>query len=400
MVERSDRPRRVAASATQIVHMNHSPDWDPLSPDAQADQRAAYDTQRERQALAWSDALHWSVLRHAEVLRVLHDHESFGNAVSAHPAVPNGYDPPQHTAYRRALDPFFAPERMQRFEPVCRDLATGMVQQALTLGTLETMREFALPFSVRVQSVFLGWPALVQDELLDWLRRSHEATRSGDRRATSAVAQEFEDLIERMRTARHGAAPDRDISAELMHTQVDGRPLDLRELASVLRNWTVGEVGTISASIGILLHWLATHPHEQRQLRAQPAQLPPIIDEVLRIDGPLVANRRITRKPVELGGHQLAAGERLSINWIAANRDPRAFAEPERCRADRDPTLNLLYGAGIHVCPGAPLARLELRVLMEELLAHTSDITLADGPPPTRAVYPDAGYATLRVRLK
>ncbi|MDO5694022.1 MAG: hypothetical protein Q4G70_16340 [Pseudomonadota bacterium] len=85
---------------------------------------------------------------------------------------------------------------------------------------------------------------------------------------------------------------------------------------------------------------------------------------------------------------------------MAANRDPRAFDEPDAFRIDRDPSLNLLYGAGIHVCPSAPLARLELRVLMEELLARTERITLPEGHPPTRAAYPDAGYARLRLRLQ
>lgn len=202
-----------------------------------------------------------------------------------------------------------------------------------------------------------------------------------------------------MRAARLESTPDQDISAELMHLQVDGRALDLRELASVLRNWTVGEVGTIAASIGILVNWLATSPDWQQRLRAQTAVLPPAIDEVLRIDGPLAANRRIVRRAVALGGRQFEPGDRLTIHWIAANRDPRAFDEPDSFRIDRDPSPNLLYGAGIHVCPGAPLARLELRVLMEELLARTSAITLAGSRPPVRAVHPDAGYAALLVRL-
>lgn len=376
------------------------PDWNPQSPDVLADQRAAYDALRERCPVAWSEGMHWSVLRHADVLRVLHDHGTFGSAVSQHPAVPNGYDPPQHTAYRRALDGFFAPERMQRFTPQCREIASGMVQQALALRDVEVHQELALPFAVRVQSAFLGWPPLLQGELLDWLHRSHEATRSGDRERTSAVAQEFEAFVERLHQARRDAPPGHDISTELMHTEVDGRPLDLRELASVLRNWTVGEVGSISASVGIVLHWLATNPDWQQRLRVQPQLLAAAIDEVLRIDGPLVANRRITRAPAQLGGRELEAGERLSVNWVAANRDPRAFEAPETFRIDRDPALNLLYGAGIHACPGAPLARLELRLLAEELLARTTHIALADGPAPTRAVYPDAGYATLHVRLQ
>jgi len=376
------------------------PQWDPQAPEVQRDQRAAYDQLRERCPLAHSESQHWSVLRHAEVMRVLDDHATFSSAVSAHPAVPNGYDQPEHTQYRRALDPFFAPERMARFEPVCRALSGATVQEALALGgDLEITQEFALPFAVRVQSAFLGWPTLLQDELLGWLRRSHAATRSGDRVQTSAVAREFEDLVERVRQARRDAPPTQDVSSELMHTRVDGRLLDLRELASVLRNWTVGEVGTIAASIGILMHWLASHPDWQQRLREQPALLPTAIDEVLRIDGPLVSNRRITTRATALGGCPLPAGSRLSVNWIAANRDPRVFGDPDAFRMDRDPGLNLLYGAGIHVCPGAPLARLELRVLIEELLARTTRIVLAAGHAPARAVYPDAGYATLRMRL-
>lgn len=249
--------------------------WDPQAPEVQRDQRAAYDALRERCPLAHSSISHTSVLGHPEVLQVLLDHGTYSSAVSQHPAVPNGYDQPRHTAYRQALDHFFAPERMARFEPVCRALAAATVQEALALGgSLEITQEFALPFAVRVQSAFLGWPTLLQDELLQWLRRSQAATRSGDRAQTAAVAQEFEDLVERVRQSRRHAPPTQDISSELMHTRVDGHLLDLRELASVLRNWTVGEVGTIAASIGILLHWLASHPDWQQRLRQEPGLLP------------------------------------------------------------------------------------------------------------------------------
>src|SRR5690606_29816195 len=120
-------------------------------------------------------------------------------------------------------------------------------------------------------------------------------------------------------------------------------------LISILRNWTVGELGTIAASVGILVHYLATHPALQEQLRKQPELLSPAIDEILRIHPPLIANRRITTRPVELGGRHLDAGERVSILWASANRDAAIFGDPDGFRLDRDPSLNLLYGAGIHV---------------------------------------------------
>lgn len=137
-----------------------------------------------------------------------------------------------------------------------------------------------------------------------------------------------------------------------MRQQAWGRPLHRGEIVSILRNWTAGEVGTISAAVGILAHYVAVHPALQQDLRDDPTLLPAAIDEILRLHGPLVANRRVTTRPVEIRGRKIAAGERISLNWIAANRDGRVFADPEIFRLDRDPTANLLYGAGIHVCPG------------------------------------------------
>ncbi|MEO8170306.1 MAG: cytochrome P450, partial [Oxalobacteraceae bacterium] len=167
------------------------------------------------------------------------------------------------------------------------------------------------------------------------------------------------------------------------------------EIVSILRNWTVGELATMAACVGILAHYLAGHPQLQQQLRQQPALLPAAIDEILRIHAPLIANRRVTTKPVEIGGRALAAGERITVIWASANRDEAVFGEPDAFRLDRDPAQNLLYGAGIHVCPGAPLARLELRIIIEELLKHTSQIALAPGKQALRAAYPGSGFSAL-----
>ena len=162
-----------------------------------------------------------------------------------------------------------------------------------------------------------------------------------------------------------------------------------------MRNWTVGELGTIAASVGILAHHLAAHPDRQRLLRKDFALLSAAIDEILRIHAPLIANRRITTRAVEMGGRRLEAGARISLIWASANRDEAVFGDPDEFRLDRDPAQNLLYGAGNHVCPGAELARLELRVVMEELLARTDRIALVSERPPVRAVYPAGGFSSL-----
>jgi hypothetical protein len=185
-----------------------------------------------------------------------------------------------------------------------------------------------------------------------------------------------------------------------MHERVEGRPLKREEIASILRNWTAGEIDTISAAVGILVHYLARQAGLQMQLRAEPSLLPAAIDEILRIHGPLVANRRITTRPVEIGGRKIDTGERISLNWISANRDGRVFEAPDAFRLDRDPAKNLLYGLGIHACPGAPLARLELQVAMEELLRRTTAIELAPDKSPTNATYPASGVSALPLKIQ
>lgn len=377
-------------------------DWDPRSEEVSRDQRAAYDAMRERCPIAHSNLLQWSVFRHADVTRILNDPVTFSNAVSQHLSVPNGMDPPEQTEYRRVIDPYFSPQRMDAFEPTCRHISAELVQAALVSGEVELMADLALPFAVRVQCAFLGWPTHLHASLTRWTRKNHQATLAQDRQAMSAIALEFEALIDAMLEQRMqaGAQPQDDITTALMHEKVWGRPLSNEEIASILRTWTVGEIGSIAASIGILVHYLAQHPELQERLRTQPALLPAAIDEILRIQGPLVANRRITTCPVEIGGQKLEAGARLSLIWVSANRDGRVAQDPDTFSLERDPEDNLLYGTGIHVCPGAPLARMEMRVCLEELLQRTTHITPLADQPATNAQYPASGFATLPVRMR
>ena len=378
------------------------PDWDPRSEDVSRDQRAAYDKMRERCPVAYSELMEWSIFSHEDVTRVLHDHDTFSNAVSQHLSVPSGMDAPEHTEYRRIIDPYFSPQRMDAFEPTCRAISADLVQNALASGEVELMAELALLFAVRVQCAFLGWPTHLHEPLTRWTQKNHEATLAQDRPAMSQIALEFEGFIDDMLETRFqaGAKREDDITTALMHEKVWGRSLSNEEIASILRIWTVGEIGTIAASIGILAHFLAHHRELQEQLRAQPSLLPAAIDEILRIHGPLVANRRVTTCTVEIGGQKLDAGERISLIWISANRDSRVFEDPDNFSLDRDPGKNLLYGTGIHVCPGAPLARMEMRVCMEELLKRTSLIRPIPDKSPTNAKYPASGFSTLPLDIR
>ena len=384
--------------------MNESrlPDWDPRSEVVLDDQIAAYDEMRQRCPVAHSDYMNWSLFRHGDVKRALDDHETFSSAVSSHLSVPNGMDPPEHTEYRRIVDRYFTPERMISFEPACRQIAIELVERLPSGGEAEMMEEFARVFALQMQSAFLAWPRDLHEPLRQWIDKNHRSTLARDGIAMAAVALEFDVYIKELLAERREAgtaAPD-DITTSLLREQVGDRLLQDEEIVSILRNWTVGELSTIAASVGILAHYLAAHPAVQQQLREQPSSLPTAIDEILRIHGPLISNRRITTKPVEIGGRRLPVGERVTLMWASANRDEDVFGDPDEFRLDREPSENLLYGAGIHVCPGAPLARLELRVVMEELLERTEHIELVPGKEPAIAAYPASGFSSLPLLIR
>lgn len=375
--------------------------WDPKSPRVQQDQIAAYDDMRHRCPVAHSDALHWSIFRHADVLHILQQPRTFSNEVSAHLSVPNGMDPPLHTAYRRIIERYFARACIEAFEPRCRAVAKRLVAELPSDRPVEVMGELGQTFALEAQSAFLGWPAELHEPLRQWTIKNHDATLARDPVASAAVALEFDGYIKELLASRrrspHLAG---DVTSQLLRERVAERLLTDEEIVSILRNWTVGELATIAASVGILVYYLGEHAPVQDQLRRVPELLPVAIDEILRIHPPLIANRRKALRPVNIGGAAIASGERLTLLWASANRDESVFGDPDEFRLDRNPGENLLYGAGIHVCPGAPLARLELRVLLEELLRRSYGISPQSNRPPVNATYPAGGYREAWVNLR
>lgn len=385
------------------MNQKNPPEWDPRHGSVLTDQIAAYDRMRDSCPVAHSDYLGWSLFKHADVMRAVTDTQTFSNAVSTrHVAIPNGMDPPEHTEFRRIIDAYFVPQRINAFEPACRRIVTRLLDGLCHHSEIEVVAEFGDVFAVKAQCAFLEWPTELHEPLLQWTRKNYAATLSGDRAAIEEVAVEFDSHIrERLNESRSSKDAGRDDAVtRLLKDRVHGRPLTDEEIISILRNWTVGEVSTISACISTLTHYLALHPAIQNELRQHPQQRPSAIDEILRIHPPLIASRRLTTKAMEFGDCPISAGERVTLLWASANRDEAVFGNPDEFRLDRDPSQNLLYGAGIHYCPGAPLARLELRIVLEELLARTSSFALSSRRKAARAIYPASGFASLLLMIE
>lgn len=373
-------------------------DWDPRSPEVLADQISAYDAMRAQCPVARDEKGHWSVFGHADVRKILHNPETFSNQVSAHVAVPNGMDPPEHTAYRAVVDQYYTPERMAAFEPVFRAVVIDLLEHMPRDTDVEVMSAFAEPVAASAQSAFMGWPRSLNEDLVAWVKSNYAAVLSQDRERISAAARTFDGHIREQLAVRRSAVLD-DVTAELMRDEVNGRLLSDEEIVAIIRNWTVGELGTMSASIGILVNFLAEHPQIHDDLRRDPSLAEHASDEILRIHPPLIANRRRTTEDVTVGDRQLGADERVSVVWASANRDETVFDEPDEFRWGRDPEDSLLYGAGLHVCPGAPLARLEFRVVLEELVARTASLRPAVDHQNVLAIFPASGFAEAWVQI-
>lgn len=369
------------------------------------DLRAYTDELRPQHGVVRNVQGEWVLLSHDLVVQAALDHDRFSSAVSSDLHVPNGLDSAEHTAYREALDRFLTLKALAPFHDDFRRVAADLAASLPRGVTVDAVSEVGTRFAVRAQSTWLGWPADLEERLVAWVAENHAATRSGDRSWTRQVAEDFDALIRsvlepRREVASRGGAGD--VTTQLMRTKVNGRPLTDAEIVSVLRNWTGGDLGSIALCVGVLVHYLATHPDLQDRLRAgvPDAELDAILDEILRIDDPFVSNRRITTCPVTMGGVELPEGARVKLNWTSANRDEAVFGDSSvldpRGNADR----NLVYGIGKHACPGRLLATVEMRIALRELLAATASIALDPQRPAERAVSPVGGWAKVPVVFK
>jgi cytochrome P450 len=379
--------------------MRAIPAWEPLSEEALADQRQTFDRMRAACPLARSPR-GVTLFRHVDVVTAATDPMTFSSAVSAHRQVPNSLDGPEHVAFRAIVDSFFTRERMRDLEPRVRTCARQIVSALPRRSVVDAVTELGYPFAVRAQADWLGWQG-AEDELLAWMAENHAATRSADRARAAAVAAAFDEIVAAQvrRRRESGDTAPHDPTTELLHVRVNGDLLSDADIVSILRNWTAGDLGSIAASLGVVLHFLATHPDVQDALRADSSELALAIDEMLRIDDPFLVNRRVVTAATEIAGFELDPGTRAYLNWTSANRDEAVFGDPDAYRPRENASRNLVYGIGPHVCPGRPLATLELVVATQTLLELTSSIELADDAAPQRETYPVGGWRRLPIRL-
>lgn len=375
------------------------PRWEPLSEPLLEDQRGTYDRMRAACPLAESPR-GVTLFKHADVVAAAADPATFSSSVSAQRMVPNSLDPPEHTAFRAAIDPFFTLGRMQALEPRVEKIAREIIGTLPRNATVDAVTDIGYPLAVRAQAEWLGWQG-IEDELLAWMADNHAATRSADRSRTAAVAAAFDEIVLKQvrRRRQMGNAAPKDPTTELLSVTVNGILLSDADIVSILRNWTAGDLASMAAAVGVVLYFLAANRDVQESLRADSGNLAAAIDEILRIDDPFLVSRRVTTAATHVAGFALEPGKRIYLNWTSANRDETVFADPDAYRPEEHAAHNLVYGTGIHVCPGRPLATLELVITVRALLGMTTRVDLATDGELVRETYPLGGWRQVPLRL-
>jgi hypothetical protein len=365
------------------------------------DLRAYTDELRPKHAVVKNVAGEWVLLRHADVTAAALDHERFSSGVSRYLQLPNGLDGEEHNRYREVIERHLSRDALEPFIAVFERVSAQLMAELPKGVVLDAVSDIGAVFAVRAQCAWLGWPAALEPRLLDWMKKNHAATRSGDSVRMAEVAEQFDEIILSViqpRRAEGSNAAD-DVTTRLCREQVDGRLLTEEELVSILRNWTGGDLGSIALCVGVLVAYIAQHPELVEQLRtASDSEIEAIIDEVLRLDNPFVSNRRITTCPVQIGGREIPSGARVKLNWTSANRDEAVF-ESNRFDPEANAATNIIYGVGKHACPGRLLATWELRIALQAMLASVQAIEMAAGQQPEREVAPVGGYRRVPVVL-
>lgn len=295
-------------------------------------------------------------------------------------------DAPDHTRLRALTGRAFTPRAVQRMRGTIAGVADAMLDRVGPDGRLDVVRDFSFPLPVTIISKMLGVPAEDDARVLAWSTKllpsfspaMSLATLRDVNEALGEFREYFVDLV-----AIRRRAPADDLLSDLIAARDNDDKLSDEELFATAILLTFAGHASTAQAIANVVHALATQPGLADRLRREPQRIGPAIEESLRFDSPLQLIYRTTMSPYAVGGKTIPAGEMVFLILPAANRDPARFADSDRFVADRADNKHLAFGYGSHFCAGAGLARLEMVVAVERLLARFDGFEL-DGPVPKR----------------
>jgi len=380
-----------------MSRIEYNPFWD----DVIDDPWPTYARMREERPACYVEELDgWALSRHADITKVSMNRSDYtithGSTLTSL-ASPLGtredrmamfmqMDPPRHTPYRAVLSPHFTPRRFKQVEPVVRGIVAQYIEPLLEKGAFDAVVDLARLVSSHVTCVLLGLPPEDAPDIRDFVTRSQRwihdrpaATPEEQASAGSGMVDLTAYLIGRVAERRVRGVGGNDILQAFLEARPEGRALTDPEIAVHLSGLVIGGIETLPKHFGSLMVLLHGHPEQRAKVVADPELSKNAVEEALRFDAPThVLGRRVVN-PVELHGEQLVPGQPILLLYASGNRDRRAFDDAEVFDIERKPGRIVTFGAGIHLCMGLHIARLESRLMLEGILRAGPEYELRPG---------------------
>jgi cytochrome P450 len=336
----------------------------------------------------------WMPVDYADIAEIAHDIEHFSSRDIAvitpnrelNPlqplmleAPPITSDPPVHTWARRLLLPAFGPSAIEAVRPVTTALANQLIDAVIDAGEADVATDYAQHVPVRVIAQMLGIPADDEATFTRWAVTILQEGFNNIDKAAGCVMELITYFGARAAERQAVPAGDRpdDVLTLLVEAEVDGEPLSERHLIGSCFLLLLAGIDTTWSAIGSSLWHLAAHPEDQARLRAEPELMSTAVEEFLRFYSPVTMARYVS-EDIEFAGCPMRTGDKVLMTFPAGNRDPEMFDDPNRFVIDRARNRHFAFGSGIHRCLGSNLARMELRVAIEEWLRRVPTFELAD----------------------
>jgi cytochrome P450 len=343
---------------------------------------------QRRGPLVWVESCggFWAATSNELVVKIAQDWQTFTSSEGvAYPRpgpelmpylMPIDFDPPRHTAYRKQVNPWLTPKEVSAHEQQIRAIADELIDAFVELGSCDIIKEFARVFP---GTVFFRLIVHCGD---DDFRSVEPAARAvsfeSDQQKRAEGQARMRTWAAKVLDARSKESCPEDIASAVLRIGDSGQPIAEHEYQSGLAILASGGIGTSASVIGAAMRILAEDRDLQQRVRANPALIPALVEETLRIEPPIPLMFRRVRRDVEIAGQQLQQGDWLALFFGAANRDPAVFEHPERVDIDRPHYRHLTFSAGPHRCIGSNLARLQIRIAMEQLLSRLSPFWLPE----------------------
>jgi len=402
--------------ATQRARVSDwATDFDHTDPEWVADPYPIWDELRARCPVAHSDRYGgtWLPVRHDDVAAVAYDTEHFTSRsvvvseVRPGPddlpapiglAPPITSDPPFHALARRLLLPAFAPKPIEALEPFTRELCVELLDATAGKRQFDAAVDYAQHIPLRVIVRMLGFPQEDADLFRRFIRMVLEdVDQSAEERQAIVDEGELDAYID-ARIAEHLADPQDDLTTFLLEAELDGNKLDPDHVRGTMVLLMIAGIDTTWSAIGASLWHLAQNPADRRRLAAEPELMGTAVEEFLRAYAP-VTMARLVATDFDFDGRQMKEGDWLLLPFPAANRDPEQFPDADKVLIDRAENRHSAFGLGIHRCIGSNLARMELRVALEEWMKRYPEFELVDPAEVTWSAGQVRGPRTVPVRI-